>query len=256
MLSIISPAKKLDFSTVKIQNNITEPAFNDEAFALASTASKLTKPELGKLMSLSDKLAELNYVRFQNFKQKPGEIDAKPAALAFNGDTYVGLQAHTFSKQDFDFAQDNLRILSGLYGLLRPLDTIQPYRLEMGSTLKNSAGHNLYDYWSKLVSEKLAKELIKKKSATVINLASNEYSKVVNKNILNATIITPQFLEESETKLKNISFFSKKARGSMARFIIQNRIENPIDITGFSDENYKYRPELSTKETPTFTRKR
>ncbi len=254
MLSIISPAKKLDFSTIQIQNNLTAPLFNAEAFLLASLAAELSKTELGQLMSLSDNLTQLNYERFQKFKQAPKEIDIKPAALAFNGDTYVGLKAQTFSQQDFDFAQDNVRILSGLYGLLRPLDTIQPYRLEMGSALKNSSGNNLYDFWCRRVSQRLAIELSEKKSNSIINLASNEYSKVLNKDILNTTIITPQFLEERKSKFKNISFFSKKARGAMARFIIMNRIKTPQDIQAFDLENYKYRPELSSEQQPVFTR--
>ena len=254
MLSIISPAKKLDFSAIHIENDLTVPLFNTEAFSLANIAAELSKTELGKLMSLSDNLTQLNYERFQKFKQVPKEIDIKPAALAFNGDTYVGLKAQTFSPQDFEFAQDNVRILSGLYGLLRPLDTIQPYRLEMGSTLKNSSGNNLYDFWSELVSKRLAIELKEKKSNSIINLASNEYSKVLNKNILNTTIITPQFLEKRKSEFKNISFFSKKARGAMARFIIINRIETPSDIRAFDLENYRYRPELSSEHQPVFTR--
>ncbi len=255
MLSIISPAKKLDFSVTSIQHEASEPFFNVEAFSLASTASKLSKNELGQLMSISDNLTELNYERFQKFKKRPSKFETKPAALAFSGDTYVGLQAKAFSLQDFEFAQDNLRILSGLYGLLRPLDNIQPYRLEMGSALKNSLGNNLYDYWSKLVSERLSKELKNRPVNSVINLASNEYSKVLDKNILDAKIITPQFLEEREKKLKNISFFSKKARGSMARFIITNRINNPSDIINFDLDNYRYSSERSTQDVPTFTRK-
>ncbi|MDG2355184.1 MAG: peroxide stress protein YaaA [Paracoccaceae bacterium] len=254
MLSIISPAKKLDFSAIQIENDLTAPLFNTEAFSLASIAAELSKTELGQLMSLSDNLTQLNYERFQKFKQTPREIDIKPAALAFNGDTYVGLKAQTFSAQDFEFAQDNVRILSGLYGLLRPLDTIQPYRLEMGSVLKNSSGNNLYDFWSKRVSQRLAIELKEKKSNSIINLASNEYSKVLNKNILNTTIITPQFLEKRKSEYKNISFFSKKARGAMARFIIINRIETPPDIRAFDLENYKYKPKLSSEQQPVFTR--
>ena len=255
MLSIISPAKKLDFTKIQIHNELTAPLFNAEAFSLANVAAELSKKELSQLMSLSDNLTQLNYERFQKFKQKPKQIETKPAALAFNGDTYVGLKAQTFSPQDFEFAQKNLRILSGLYGLLRPLDNIQPYRLEMGSALKNSSGNNLYDYWSELISQRLAIELSEKKSNSIINLASNEYSKVLNKKILNTKIICPQFLEERESELKNISFFSKKARGSMARFIIINKIENPLDIRAFNLENYRHRPELSSEEKPIFTRK-
>jgi cytoplasmic iron level regulating protein YaaA (DUF328/UPF0246 family) len=254
MISIISPAKKLNFSVVPIQRPVTEPVFKDEAFSLASLASELSITELSQLMSISNNLAKLNYNRFQEFKKQPITVETKPAALAFNGDTYSGLKAEIFTSEDFDFAQKNLRILSGLYGILRPLDSIQPYRLEMGSALHSPKGDNLYDYWSKDVTRRLGEELSKKDSHTIINLASIEYSKVISIGDLDAKIVTPQFLEEREGKFKNISFFSKKARGAMARFIIINRIEKPMDILAFDLENYKYSPNLSTDDKPTFTR--
>ena len=254
MISIISPAKKLDFTLTQIQRPVTEPIFKAEAFSLASLASELSVTELSQLMSISKNLAQLNYERFQKFKKKPIAAETKPAALAFNGDTYSGLKAEIFSPEELDFAQKNLRILSGLYGLLRPLDSIQPYRLEMGSSLHSPKGDNLYDYWSTDITQKLNEELNKNNSYTIINLASNEYSKVISFSDLNAKIVSPQFLEERQGDFKNISFFSKKARGAMARFIITNRIENPKDILGFSLENYKYNPNLSTEGKPTFTR--
>ena len=172
---------------------------------MANVASKLSKSELKQLMSISDKLADLNFQRFQGFQNNPTEISTKAAAFAFNGDTYIGLNIMEFSKLDLDFSQKHLRILSGLYGLLRPLDLIQPYRLEMGSNLKNDRGHNLYQ-WSDIVSNNLNLDLEKSKYNKIINLASVEYSKVINTKIINADIINPQFLEENNT-FKNVSFF-------------------------------------------------
>ena len=216
MLLVISPAKKLDFSPVEIENNLSKPLFQKDATNLANVASKLSKSELKQLMSISDKLADLNFQRFQSFKNNPTEISTKAAAFAFNGDTYTGLNIMEFSKLDLDFSQNHLRILSGLYGLLRPLDLIQPYRLEMGSNLKNDKGHNLYQYWSD---------------------------------------INPQFLEEKNNTLKNVSFFSKKARGSMARFILKNKILNHSEIKDFNYDRYKFNPSLSSELKPVFTRK-
>ena len=255
MLLVISPAKKLDFSPVEIENNLSKPLFQKDATNLANVASKLSKLELKQLMSISDKLADLNFQRFQSFKNNPTEISTKAAAFAFNGDTYTGLSIMEFSKLDLDFSQKHLRILSGLYGLLRPLDLIQPYRLEMGSNLKNDRGHNLYQYWSDIVSNNLNLDLEKSKNNKIINLASVEYSKVINTKIINADIINPQFLEEKNNTLKNVSFFSKKARGSMARFILKNKILNHSEIKDFNYDGYKFNPSLSSELKPVFTRK-
>ena len=176
MLLIISPAKKLDFSPIEIKNKLSNPIFQKDASTLASVASKLSKSELGQLMSISEKLADLNFKRFQNFKTNPEKISSKAAAFAFNGDTYNGLNISEFSELDLNFSQKHLRILSGLYGLLRPLDIIQPYRLEMGSHLKNKRGNDLYDYWSNTISEHINLDLKEFKNQKIINLASLEYS--------------------------------------------------------------------------------
>ena len=255
MLLIISPAKKLDFSQVEIKNNLSKPIFHKEASVLANVASNLSKSELGQLMSISEKLAELNFNRFQNFQTNPDELSSKAAAFAFNGDTYNGLNINELSELDLEFSQKHLRILSGLYGLLRPLDIIQPYRLEMGSQLKNKKGDNLYHYWSDTVSKHINLDIKNFKNQKIINLASLEYSKVINNKIVNADIVNPQFLEEKNGNLKNISFFSKKARGSMARFIIKNKILDQSEIKNFDYDRYEFNSSLSSELKPVFTRK-
>jgi len=255
MLLIISPAKKLDFSPIEIKNKLSNPIFQKDASTLASVASKLSKSELGQLMSISEKLADLNFKRFQNFKTNPEKISSKAAAFAFNGDTYIGLNISEFSELDLNFSQKHLRILSGLYGLLRPLDIIQPYRLEMGSNLKNKRGNDLYDYWSNTISEQINLDLKGFKNQKIINLASLEYSKVINKKIVNVDMISPHFLEEKNGNLKNISFFSKKARGSMARFIIKNKIIDHSEINNFNYDRYSFNSSLSSELKPVFTRK-
>ena len=255
MLLIISPAKKLDFSPVEIKNKLSNPIFQKDASTLASVASKLSKSELGQLMSISEKLADLNFKRFQNFKTNPEKISSKAAAFAFNGDTYNGLNISEFSELDLKFSQKHLRILSGLYGLLRPLDIIQPYRLEMGSRLKNKRGDDLYHYWSNTISKHINLDLKEFKNQKIINLASLEYSKVINKKIVNVDMISPHFLEEKNGNLKNISFFSKKARGSMARFIIKNKIIDHSEINNFNYDRYSFNSSLSSELKPVFTRK-
>ena len=256
MLSIISPAKKLDFNKKKSYPNYTQPKFINEAWSLARIAAKLSKEELGSLMSISENLASLNYERFQNFLKNPDELYTNAAAFTFNGDTYVGLDARNFTSEDLEFAQGNLRILSGLYGVLRPLDQIQPYRLEMGSSLANPKGDTLYDYWKDKVSNSLKNDLMQQRENCIINLASIEYAKVIDIKILGCEIITPQFLEKRGDQLKNISFFSKTARGSMAKFIIKNRLNKAIDILQFELDNYRYEAELSSSNRPVFIRER
>ena len=255
MLLIISPAKKLDFSPIEIKNKLSNPIFQKDASTLASVASKLSKSELGQLMSISEKLADLNFKRFQNFKTNPEKISSKAAAFAFNGDTYIGLNISEFSELDLNFSQKHLRILSGLYGLLRPLDIIQPYRLEMGSNLKNKRGDDLYHYWSNTISKHINLDLKGFKNQKIINLASLEYSKVINKKIVNVDMISPHFLEEKNGNLKNISFFSKKARGSMARFIIKNKIIDHSEINNFNYDRYSFNSSLSSELKPVFIRK-
>ena len=237
MITLLSPSKKLNFKYQDAVSAFTQCDFIESAQELVNQAKNLTSKDLKDLMKISDSLADLNKERFNNWSLPFNQENSKQAILAFDGGVYSGLEAHTFNQKDLDFAQDHLRILSGLYGVLKPLDLIQPYRLEMGSNLKNDKGHNLYQYWSDIVSNNLNLDLEKSKYNKIINLASVEYSKVINTKIISADIINPQFLEEKNNTLKNVSFFSKKARGSMARFILKNKILNHSEIKDF---NYVY----------------
>ena len=202
------------------------------------------------MMKISEELAVLNQKRFQAFSDQPEEYKTKQAALAFAGDTYTGLDAGNLSSQELDYAQDHLRILSGLYGVLRPLDRIQPYRLEMGRKIETDLGSSLYSYWG----DRIGAELDLISNGVIINLASNEYFKATGKN-MKSKIITPSFKEERDGTLKMIGFFAKKARGSMARFMIQNNIKNSDELKDFNIDGYSYRPELSDDNDWTFTRK-
>lgn len=254
MLAVVSPAKKLDFSRPVIEVDSSQPVFKKQANQLAKVAKQLTRADLRQLMELSEQLADLNFDRFQRYKPTPAEGTTKQAALAFAGDTYTGLDAASFDENDLTFAQDNFRILSGLYGLLRPLDDIQAYRLEMGRKLTNPKGEDLYDFWGASVSKALDKQLTDHKSKTVINLASNEYFKVVNRKALKANVLTMVFKEERDGELKIISFFAKKARGSMARYVIKNRLETPEGMKDFTSGDYKYQPAISSDQDWVFTR--
>jgi len=255
MLAVVSPAKKLNFSQPAIAHGRSTPVFLKQADELAKVAKKLTRADLRQLMHLSENLADLNYDRFQRFTPSPAEEATKQAALAFAGDTYAGLDAASLDQNDMAFAQNNFRILSGLYGLLRPLDAIQPYRLEMGRKLTNPRGEDLYDFWGTSVAHALDEQLADHKSQTIINLASNEYFKVIDKKALKADVLNIVFKEERDGVLKIISFFAKKARGAMARHIIKNRLETPDGLKDFIAEGYAYQPALSTKTDWVFTRK-
>ncbi len=255
MLAVVSPAKKLDFSRPAITVESSTPVFKKHADELAKVAKKLTRADLRQLMKISESLADLNYDRFQRYTPTPPQDTTKQAALAFAGDTYTGLDAGTLDENDLEFAQDNFRILSGLYGLLRPLDAIQAYRLEMGRKLKNPEGEDLYDFWGSNVANALDEQLANHKSKTVINLASNEYFKVIDRKALKANVLNMMFKEERDGELKIISFFAKKARGAMARYAIKNRIENPQNLKGFTAGSYAYQPSLSSDSDWIFTRK-
>jgi len=255
MLAVVSPAKKLDFSRPMVDIEPSQPVFHKQADELAIVAKKLTRADLRRLMQLSEKLADLNYDRFQRYSPTPASEATRPAALAFAGDTYTGLDAATLDQQDLSFAQNNFRILSGLYGLLRPLDAIQPYRLEMGRKLVNPKGEDLYDFWGADIANAIDVQLSDHKSKTVINLASNEYFKVIDRKALKADVINIIFKEERDGMLKIISFFAKKARGAMARYIIQNRLETPEPMKDFKADGYCYQPALSTGKDWVFTRK-
>jgi len=252
MLAVISPAKKLNFEPAPPDVAKTYPEFQLDANRLNRIAKKLTTADLRRLMHISEDLAALNRNRFKAFAKMSTDLNSKQAMLAFAGDTYVGLMAESFDEPDRAYAQDHLRILSGLYGVLRPLDRIQPYRLEMGSRLANRSGPSLYAYWGR----KLARALDAASGQNpVINLASNEYFKAANEAAMKSPVITPTFKEDQNGELVMIGFFAKKARGAMARFIISNRIETVEGLKDFDLDGYGYRPELSDDKKLVFTRK-
>ena len=252
MLVVISPAKRLDWATRDVAT--TAPDFQEDAMRLVKTARNLSLADLKSLMSLSDDLAKLNRDRFQAFEEAPETDVTRPAALAFAGDTYQGLEASSLDADELTFAQDHLRILSGLYGLLRPLDAMQAYRLEMGSRLKTRRGKNLYEYWGSTISEGLNAQAEATGSEILINCASQEYFGAVDIKALKMQVITPQFMEDKGDGKgpKIVSFFAKKARGAMARFVVQKRIDTADGILDFDSGGYAYTPELSKPEAPVF----
>lgn len=253
MFCVVSPAKKLDFDTPAADFPHTQPHFLDDTVELSQTTRDLTRSDLSRLMKISDSLADLNYERFQAFSTPFTTQNAKPAALAFSGDTYVGLDAQSLSEEDFEFAQNHFGILSGFYGLLRPLDLMQPYRLEMGTRLANARGANLYEFWGSLISERLNEIMSDQKEKVIINCASNEYFKAVDKKALDGQVITPVFKEIKSGVAKTIGLMAKRARGSMARYIIQNRIDTPEAIQEFDLGGYVYRDDLSKGNDWVFT---
>lgn len=250
MLTVISPAKRLDWAVRDVE--MTAPRFQADARALAKTARALTEADLSALMDISPALARLNVERFQQFEQT--RDDVRPAALAFAGDTYQGLEATSLDADDLRFAQDRLCILSGLYGILRPLDAIQPYRLEMGSRLATEKGANLYAYWGDKLARALNAQAKDLGADTLINCASVEYFSAVDAGALRLRVITPQFLEDKPGGPKIVSFHAKKARGAMARFIIERRLTDPASILDFDLGGYAYAPDLGTPERPAFLR--
>ena len=254
MISLLSPAKTLDFETSPATSVCTRPEFLNLSNDLIQGLSKLKTEEIASLMNISPKLADLNRERFQNWKLQHDPNNAKQAILAFKGDVYAGLQAWDFQKADFSFAQKHLRVLSGLYGVLKPLDLIQPYRLEMGTVFPNKHGKDLYSFWGDKIAEQINKDLKKNRSQFVLNLASQEYFKAAGNSKIDAQIISPSFLDEKNGKYKIISFYAKKARGSMANFLITNRIENPDDIVQFDHDGYKFAKGESSPDKPVFVR--
>ncbi|MCX8618126.1 peroxide stress protein YaaA [Gilliamella sp. B2923] len=247
MLTIISPAKTLDYQSPLITSDYSKPQFMPETQQLVEVCKKLSANELAKLMSISPKLAEVNYQRFQDWHANFTPDNARQAILAFKGDVYEGLHVEDFTDKDLSFAQSHLRILSGLYGVLRPFDLIQPYRLEMGIRLKNGHNSNLYQFWGDKLTDYLNKELAQSATPTLINLASNEYFKAIEAKQLKASIIQPVFLDKSKDEFKVISFYAKKARGLMSRFIIKNNINQSNDIKSFNLEGYQFDSKRSTE---------
>ena len=252
MLVVVSPAKSLDMSPVDV--TATQPDFQDDAVRLSKTARNLTLRDLKGLMDISDDLARLNRDRFKAFAAEPDPADTKPAALAFNGDTYQGLEAKTLTDDDLAWAQDHLRILSGLYGLLRPLDAIQPYRLEMGSRLKTRRGKSLYDYWGDTIAKALNAQAASVNADTLINCASQEYFGAADRKALKLRVITPQFMEIKDDKPRIVSFFAKRARGAMARFVVENRLTEAEAIKDFTSGGYAYESDLSVGDKWVFVR--
>lgn len=255
MLMVISPAKNLDYKTEPQTKLSSKPSMLKDSQVLIDELKRLSPQEVSALMGISDKLGVLNYDRYQTFTTPFTKKNAKPAALAFNGDVYAGLDAPNMSDEELSFAQEHLRILSGLYGLLRPLDLMQPYRLEMGTKFSNPRGANLYEFWGDEITKAINKQLKALDSNTLINLASNEYFKSVDVGAVNARVMTPVFKDWKTDKYKIISFYAKKARGLMSAYIIKNKITHADDLKGFDYEGYGYNKALSEGDELVFTRK-
>ena len=237
---IISPAKKLNFLDNKIKYNLTMPAFRMKAEKIVSKLKKLKPYDVKNLMGISDNLSKLNYQRFQSFSSDINVQNSRPAIFAFAGDTYSGLSSENFNDEEIMYAQKNLRILSGLYGVLRPLDQIQPYRLEMGTKTNEMLGESLYDFWTKDITKNINEGIIQTKSKYLFNLSSSEYFKSINFANLNCKVVTPFFYVKKNGKLKPSGMFSKKCRGSMAKMIIQKRITEIEQLFEFNDYGYVF----------------
>lgn len=254
MIIVISPAKSLyDHCPIHIEKH-TEIDFLPEAEKIVSVMKKKKPDQLAKLMSISPKLAELNFQRFQAWSPAFTPENSWQSVLMFNGDVYQGLKAETFTESEFEIAQQKLQILSGVYGLLKPLDLIQPYRLEMGTNVSVARKKNLYDFWKTKITAKLNDELSVNNQKILINLASNEYFSAIDTKKLKARIITPSFKENKNGKYQMVSFFAKRARGLMSRFIIQNNISDPEELKAFDWEGYYFNNQLSGENDWVFTR--
>ncbi|MDN4501706.1 peroxide stress protein YaaA [Alteromonadaceae bacterium BrNp21-10] len=255
MLIVVSPAKNLDYQTPAVTNQYSQPELLAQSQQLIDVCRTLSAQEVASMMKISDKLAALNVARFGSWQTPFTTDNAKQAVLAFNGDVYGGLNAAEFSQDDFDFAQQHMRILSGLYGLLKPLDLMQPYRLEMGKKVITDKGTSLYQFWGDTITEKLNAALQQQQDDILVNLASNEYFKSVKTQKLAGDIITPIFKDEKNGQFKVISFFAKKARGMMARYIIQNRLTEVEQLKAFDTDGYYFEPSQSTDAELVFHRK-
>lgn len=254
MLTVLSPAKTLDFESPLLTQKHSQPSMVAESAKLVKVLAGKSPDEIGELMSLSPKLAELNFERFQEWTTTFEPGSARPAVLAFKGDVYMGMEIDSFNERDFTAAQKSVRILSGLYGVLRPLDLIHPYRLEMGSRLGTDRGGNLYQFWGDQITDALNAEFEQRSPKVLVNLASQEYFSAVQPERLEARIIAPVFLDEKNGNYKIISFFAKRARGAMAAWMVQNRIKSAAALTGFDRMGYRFDPERSSPDAPTFIR--
>lgn len=258
MLAVLSPAKALDFESPLVTRKFTEPVMMDEARQLAAIMRRKSPDDLSEMMEISSGLADLNHERFQDWSPPFTADNARPAVLAFNGDTYIGLDAPaSFDERDFTHAQKVLRILSGLHGVLRPLDLIQPYRLEMGSRLEHGRGEDLYSFWGDKVTDQLNRDLAKSPGSPVlVNLASAEYFAVVQPERVDGKVVTPKFLDaKGDGEFKMVTFFAKRARGAMASWIIRDRIKSASSLIEFGDDGYEYAPERSSDDEPVFLRR-
>lgn len=254
MITILSPAKKLNERQKSSPENFTVPQFLEDSEILVEELRKFSPDQLQDLMNVNRNIAELNYERFLRWSTPFTPENATHALFTFKGQAYQGLKAEEFDDRDVAFAQDHLRILSGLYGLLRPLDLIQPYRLEMGTSLENPRGKDLYSFWGDRITRGLNETLSDHKQKVLLNLASNEYFKAIKPKELEADIITPVFKEQKGNQYKTIAVYAKMARGMMTRYIMKNRIDDPEDIKGFDWEGYLFSPGMSTEDVWTFVR--
>jgi cytoplasmic iron level regulating protein YaaA (DUF328/UPF0246 family) len=254
MLIVLSPAKSLDYKTPSKVKASTLPEFVSESAKLITELKKLSPQQVANLMDLSDQLAALNVGRYRDWLKKFTAENSKPAIYAFDGDVYDGFDVKTLNAKAVDFAQDHIRILSGLYGALRPLDLMQAYRLEMGTAFKNARGKDLYSFWGSRVTDSLKKVLEKQKKPVLLNLASEEYFKVLQSKDLGCPIISPVFQDAKDGKYKIISFYAKRARGLMARYVVENRITDPADLKSFNLDGYRYFAAESKPDKPVFRR--
>lgn len=254
MLILLSPAKTLDMETPSRIADPSMPDFMDESEKLVKTLRRYRNKKLAELMHISEPLAELNTQRFDQWQRDFDPDAARPAIQAFRGDVYVGLDADSLGKRDLNYAQKHLRILSGLYGVLKPYDLMQAYRLEMGTSLKTRRGKSLYEFWGGAITDSLNQELESTKHQLIVNLASNEYFKSVNKSKLAGELVSPVFKDEKNGKYKIISFFAKKARGAMARYLIQHRAQENAQVIEFDSLGYQYNEAESSEGQPVFFR--
>jgi uncharacterized protein len=254
MLALLSPAKTLDPKPRPGIAGTSTPDFLDEAETLVARLRRFSKSDLARLMDVSDKLAAENHARYRAWSRPFTPENAAPAVLMFRGDVYGGLDADSFDAKDLGFAQKTLRILSGLYGILRPLDLVQPYRLVMGTEFPAGTPKTLYRFWGDKVTDAINAELANQKKPTVVNLASNEYFKAINPEALCARLIMPAFQQEKDGKLRTVALFAKRARGLMAHFIVKNRLKNPDDLLDFDLEGYFYNEDVSAEDRPVFSR--
>ena len=255
MITLLSPAKKLNYDPLETRLEVTRPRLADDTREIAGVAKQQSAAKLQKLMHISDKLAELNAERFKAFDLDGRSNSAKPAGLTFDGDVDWGLEAKSMDEPTLEYAQDHLRILSGLYGLLRPMDAIQPYRLEMGTKMKNPRGKSLYDFWGSRIGETIASDLSGHSDQTVVNLASNEYFKAVDTNALSGPVITASFLNVKDGEARRLMYHVKFARGLMARWIMENRIDRAEGLKDFNAEGYAFDAKASTESEMVFSRK-